>query len=425
MEQNILRRNSYQCTACKQPTVECRFCENMARRGEKWDAECCAVHDGTIGSFTSLNTRLSDITEWRRVTARDGYNMMKVAKVAGGATAIAVLATGAGVVAAPAIGGAIGSLAGLSGAAAASHGLAVLGGGALAAGGLGIAGGTALIAVSAAVLGGAGGGVLVNKFAGEIDGFDIRIRRKGERTKVVVVNGFLSGEDDLIAEWKGVLRTRFTTNPWYEVSWESKCLRDLGNVALAGTGSAALQKVATKLAAKATNQAGAKMGPLALLKAAIDFSGNPWFVTMAKAEKTGQLLADLILRTDGRTRYILLGHSLGARVVYFALQALAESGRKPRISEAHLLGGAVDCSNTTWSGVSASAQGKIFNYHCRHDDVLGILYRTASLFCSEPIGITPINDSSGKIVNVDVSAVVKGHGDFKSKFPEYIYGRNR
>ena len=55
---------------------------------------------------------------------------------------------------APAIGGALGAGAGLSGAAAVSHGLALLGGGALASGGAGMAGGIALVAAMGAGFGG-------------------------------------------------------------------------------------------------------------------------------------------------------------------------------------------------------------------------------------------------------------------------------
>ena len=71
------------------------------------------------------------------------------------AGAIVIFAAG-GWVAAPVIGTALGTAAGLSGAAAIAHGLALLGGGALAAGGAGMAGGVWLVVGVAA----AGGGVV-------------------------------------------------------------------------------------------------------------------------------------------------------------------------------------------------------------------------------------------------------------------------
>jgi hypothetical protein len=73
------------------------------------------------------------------------------------AGAIAICAAG-GWLAAPMLGTALGTAAGLSGAAAVAHGLALLGGGALAAGGAGMAGGVWLVVgVSAAVGGGLAG----------------------------------------------------------------------------------------------------------------------------------------------------------------------------------------------------------------------------------------------------------------------------
>lgn len=67
--------------------------------------------------------------------------------------AMVVLGTG-GWLAAPYLGAAIGAAAGLSGAAATAHGLAILGGGSLAIGGLGMAGGMWMVAGTGAVVGG-------------------------------------------------------------------------------------------------------------------------------------------------------------------------------------------------------------------------------------------------------------------------------
>lgn len=64
----------------------------------------------------------------------------------------------AGWMLAPAIGTAIGTSAGLTGAAATAHGLALLGGGSLAAGGAGMAGGMWLVAATGATVGFVGGG---------------------------------------------------------------------------------------------------------------------------------------------------------------------------------------------------------------------------------------------------------------------------
>lgn len=70
----------------------------------------------------------------------------------------AVVFGGLGVLAAPSIGSALGSAAGLSGAAATAHGLALLGGGSLAVGGAGMAGGMAVVTAAGVGIGTVTGG---------------------------------------------------------------------------------------------------------------------------------------------------------------------------------------------------------------------------------------------------------------------------
>ncbi len=98
-----------------------------------------------------------DELEKARASAHQAHraSMAKKAGVVGVTTAV-VLAS-AGWLAAPMLGTAIGTAAGLNGAAATAHGLAILGGGSLAAGGFGMAGGMWLVAGSGATLGLVGG----------------------------------------------------------------------------------------------------------------------------------------------------------------------------------------------------------------------------------------------------------------------------
>jgi Protein of unknown function (DUF726) len=51
-------------------------------------------------------------------------------------------------------------------------------------------------------------------------------------------------------------------------------------------------------------------------------AGNPWWIAMHKAEKTGILIAETISRCENRS-FVLIGHSLGAQVIISALQAFA------------------------------------------------------------------------------------------------------
>lgn len=86
---------------------------------------------------------------------------MKISKIVA-CLGVGTLCVVTGGLAAPAIGAAVGTSMGLSGAAAATAGLATLGGGSLAAGGMGIAGGTALIQAVAGGVGMIGTGIVSN-----------------------------------------------------------------------------------------------------------------------------------------------------------------------------------------------------------------------------------------------------------------------
>lgn len=111
---------------------------------------------------------------------------------------------------APAIATAIGSAAGLSGAAATAHGLALLGGGTLAAGGAGMAGGMWLVATAGAgvgLVGGAGGAMLVQLGAAEVrqeliklqTGFSVAVLRTqaDARAATEVIDGLRDRQSEL------------------------------------------------------------------------------------------------------------------------------------------------------------------------------------------------------------------------------------
>ena len=81
------------------------------------------------------------------------WNIIKGVFVGGGTGIVASLFLG------PVIGGYIGNLAGFSGAAAASYGLALLGGGSLASGGFGMAGGSFILGLGFGLNNGIRGGI--------------------------------------------------------------------------------------------------------------------------------------------------------------------------------------------------------------------------------------------------------------------------
>lgn len=418
IEQNYLRRNVYICDICSSKTLMCRVpkCEHMASGGEKWDSEFCAVHDGTIAGFEKLTRRLRSIDSWETVVARDAINAQKVAMISAGVATGAVVLGPMALAAAPAMGGSIGVMMGLSGAAATKAGLAAVGGGALAAGGLGMAGGVAVLTATGTALGGTLGGVVSNAYFSEIDGFSIERVKPGTGPKILFVDGFLTQGTEKPTDWETQLRKIYPDNPWYYVRWESKRLRDIAKTLSLGEGGrAAVELGIRELAKRASKKAAAALGPLGAALATAGLLVNPWHVAMVKAEKTGILLADIIARTN--SDYILMGHSLGARVCYYAMASLGTRAT-PQIVEAHLLGGAIGNQREDWRTACRAVTGKIFNYHSDEDYVLACMYQAGTFFRSNPIGRHPIRNVR-KVQNVNVTELVKGHTAFKTHFSRY------
>jgi hypothetical protein len=227
-----------------------------------------------------------------------------------------------------------------SGAAATSYGLALLGGGSLAAGGLGMAGGTIVVSALGGALGGALGASVTNAYVREDKSFYIEMLRGGDGVPVVVCNGFLSETGRGWGEWKGLVTKRYPNSPVYRVHWGAKELKNLGMLASLGAVKGAGAATLKQAAAAATKSGAKKLGPLGPLLVGADLAKNPWHVAKNRADKTGVVLADLIARTDVGS-YVLVGHSLGARVMAVATQTLGTKLGGPRIEAAHLLGAAV------------------------------------------------------------------------------------
>ncbi len=431
VEENTIQRNVYACNseACKAEenlVVQCRACSNKAKYSDSWglDGSFCAVHAGEIANFEHLQDSLADITDFKDIVERNDINLKRVVKtgaiIVGGAVVVGPFAY----LAAPAVGGALGSVMGLSGAAATSSGLATLGGGALAAGGAGMAGGITVVSAVGVSLGGTMGGLVSNSYYADIDGFDIVKVKEGIEPAIMCIDGFLTQESDCKEEWLSNIPESMSDRAVYLVNWESKRLRDLGGLALnVGAKTGAFQ-VAKAFALSASKNAAKKIGPLGHIFTAAELVKNPWHVARYKAEETGVLLADLIARTD--QEFILMGHSLGARVIHYCLSALKTKNERKWIQDVYLLGGAVnntfeeesDEDGANWFGIDNAVKGQVHNYHSDNDAVLKYLYNASQLFQGSAIGRNVID--APWVENHDVTELIDGHTSYKNNLSEII-----
>jgi pimeloyl-ACP methyl ester carboxylesterase len=442
-------RSTYQCTACELLTVKCRHCDNMARAAlgesqppeeegeredkglvgssfkrvsrffkENWHNEFCAEHDGSMPDFTKAKARIHELAEFKQLMKPRKKNLYGLTKKAG-VVAGGVVAVGTGAaLAAPGIAAALGAK-GVLGAASTGTAIGSLKGAALTSASLAKvgSGGMAIIAATGAGLGGKTGYGLANAYLRDIPDYQFHLKRTAvndDGHRVVMVNGFLSEEDHDAYDWCEGLAGHYLNSPLWYLNWEAKTLHKLGGL-LAGTGRSALTSSfltsGVSMASKALSK-GVSRGGMAMTVAGL--ASNPWHSAMLNAEKAGTLLAEAISRIDGKT-FTLMGHSLGARVIYFALLTLASKGGEKSVRHAVLMGGAVgNDSELDWTSVASATSDGVFNCYSERDGVLKWMYQTANAGLSTPAGLVPVPDSVEGVTNCDFSDLIGGHNEWKA-----------
>lgn len=410
---------TYLCELCGTPTTTCLVpkCESFALRGEQWAnaPRYCAEHRHDISGFAKADKKLESIDDFAELLEYEKRNVAKATRLT-----VATVAAGAALapvawIAAPVIGGALGASAlggGLSGAAATSHGLAMLGGGSLAAGGLGMAGGMTVLTAAGAALGGALGLTTVNAYLRDDKSFNIQQIRAGTGTPVLLASGFLTENDNGWGTWQRIIDKRFPTAPVYRVHWGAKDLQRLATfVGIGGVKGTAFQGVRV-LARQAAKKASTALALITLPVWAADMAKNPWTMAKTRARMTGAVLADLIARSPGK--YILVGHSLGAAVMLSAAQTLGTRDNVPKIADVHLLGAAVPKKGVGWRRVSEAVAGDVWNYYSDNDGVLKIAFTTAHVG-QRAIGNVGAKAPYPNVHDRNVSGQVRGHSEYFEK----------
>uniref|UniRef100_A0A671Y1T8 Transmembrane and coiled-coil domains 4 n=1 Tax=Sparus aurata TaxID=8175 RepID=A0A671Y1T8_SPAAU len=279
----------------------------------------------------------------------------------------------------------------------------------LGAGGAAALGSATGIAIMASLFGAAGAGLTgykMNKCVGAIEEFEFLPLRSGKHLHLTIaVTGWLcSGKySSFQAPWCSLGEC----GEQYCLVWESRFLRDLGS-AMASLLDGLVSIVAQE-ALKYTVLSGivaALTWPASLLAAA-SVIDNPWCVCLNRSAEVGKHLAQVLRsRQQGKRPVSLIGFSLGARVIYYCLQELAnDKGSEGVVEDVVLLGAPVEGSEKAWERMTRVVAGKIVNGYSRGDWLLGFLYRSSSAQLSVA-GLQPINIQDRRIINVDLSSVV-------------------
>lgn len=146
---------------------------------------------------------------------------------------------------------------------------------------------------------------------------------------------------------------------------------------------------------------------------------NPYSVAKARSDKAGRVLAKALMqKVQGERPVVLIGYSLGARVIYQALLALAEQNAFGLVESVVLIGAPIPSEEGFWRRLRTVVAGRVVNVYSQEDHILGFLYRTSSL----QYGVAGLQSVEGvdRIENYDATKLMnsKGHAMYK-----YIIGR--
>jgi pimeloyl-ACP methyl ester carboxylesterase len=224
-------------------------------------------------------------------------------------------------------------------------------------------------------------------------------------TTIIVINGFLSEGSEDINDWLDTIPERNKKHRICHLEWEASNLsKNVYKYILGRVASIALISMIPIV--------GWAYGTSTAINIAVVVSS--WKKSIKKTIEAGDELARYIDKED--RDYIILGHSLGARVSYHGLSKVKKIDRVKNVG---LLGGAVSVQED-WKGILKKNNSiNIYNLFSKNDAVLKYLYKAGTGFSDKPIGTLPIGDK--RIKNCDVSKIVNGHMEYKKdKISHYL-----
>ncbi|KAI4517018.1 DUF726-domain-containing protein [Schizophyllum commune Loenen D] len=277
-------------------------------------------------------------------------------------------------------------------------------------------GGAAIITTGGALT---GGGIAVKGMARrtqQVRTFNILPLHNNKRVSAILtVPGFLNGPNDDPRLPFSVLDP--IVGDVFSVLWEPEMIQETGSALKILTGEVLTQIGQTVLQATVmTALMSALQWPIILTKLGY-LIDNPWNNALDRAKAAGGILADLLIQRHLGVRPItLIGFSLGARVIFYALVELARQKAYGIVQDVFILGGTLSVSQQTWIATRSVVSGRYVNAYARNDWVLNYLFRATSGGVGTVAGLRPVQNVPG-LENVDVTDKIAGHMSYRTFMP--------
>ncbi|SCV71147.1 BQ2448_2735 [Microbotryum intermedium] len=281
------------------------------------------------------------------------------------------------------------------------------------------AGGAAIISSGATLTGATIGGKAMAKRTRHVKTFEFLPLHNNKRVNfLITIPGFMNGPLDDV---------RLPFSPLdplmgdvFSVLWEPEMMGDTGN---------ALKILSTEVLTQAGQQVlaltvmtalmSALQWPMMLTKLSY-LIDNPWSNALDRARQAGAVLADILINRQLGVRPVtLVGFSLGARVIFYALVELAKANAFGVVQEVYLFGATVTASMKVWRQVRGIVAGRFVNAFAMNDWVLGYLFRATSGGLQTVAGLRPI-EHVPDLENVDITNILVGHMSYRTLMPTLL-----
>lgn len=147
---------------------------------------------------------------------------------------------------------------------------------------------------------------------------------------------------------------------------------------------------------------------------------NPWSNALDRSYAAGLVLADVILQRHAGVRPVsLIGFSLGARSIYYALLELARQKAFGLVQDVFIFGTTVTANRTQWLEARSVVSGRFVNGFATNDWMLGYLFRATSGGLNTVAGLRPVETVPG-LENVEVTDIITGHMSYRSMMPQLL-----
>ncbi|CAA9990096.1 conserved protein, unknown function [Plasmodium knowlesi strain H] len=246
----------------------------------------------------------------------------------------------------------------------------------------------------------------------------------------MMLNGSLSKSLSVCVCVSGEIQTdEDITNPWidvfpncycdlYALKWENHLLKTLGSLietmlsqefAITASRIWLQYTIASTLSAALT-------WPLALIKYASSLD-NVYLLIRERAQQAGRILADALSdkNTVGQRPVILIGYSVGARVIFYCLKYLYAKKMYNIVSNAIFIGLPATTSTRVWEKIRMVVTNRVINVYSKNDWLLGFLYRYMEWKLSVA-GLIAVNVPN--VENYDASGIIHSHLDYKRKLKD-------